>query len=192
MSWIPLFLLTVSLPIALWAESTVIRGDSSALPPLDYSKQFDMKGSKNFDRQYQVKTLEMKTFNLPTYSGSLKTVPLTEWEGPTTDRYSQSINLREFLVKEEVEKYARQALLDGEIEVPENAKNLSERQTSASREDVETGTVGPSKALGGEDMRQLINRGVTEAGPIKMGKGFGERSFGIRTKEAPEKKSQPK
>src|SRR3989338_439801 len=107
MRWLLVFLLFFSL--RAFAESQVVHGDHSQLSPIDYNKKFEMKGFGGFDHEFKAKTIEMKAADLPTYSGNLKPVPLTEWQSSKTDVYSKSIEAKDFEIKKALEKWSRQA-----------------------------------------------------------------------------------
>lgn len=156
-----------------------------------------MKGFGGGDHEFKAKAIEMKAADLPTYSGNLKPVPLTEWQSSKTDIYSKSIEIKDFEIKKALEKWSHQAdLKTAKSSVhakdsPLNEKVAKENGKAAKESSLvfEIKNLPPANNLGGEELKDLVNRGkgtsTVEVGTVKVGRGVSEVILGNGSKEVP-------
>ncbi len=182
-------------------ESTVVHGDSSQLPKLDPSKTFETKSFGGFDRTFKTKSLEVQAVRLPTYSGDLKSLPFTEWQTPAKDFYTKSLSFPDFEAKSASEKWSQQISLKGEPALRKADSHLDGKQADLPSSSLEKKDLESPKNIGGEELKQLINRGAQGTGaqgttveviPVKIGRGLGKTQQDEKAKETPETKSLPK
>jgi hypothetical protein len=176
-----------------------VRGDSSQLPEIDYSKQFNMKNFKSsnfsgFNRTYATKEIESKTLELPTYFGNLKPLPLTEWHSPKPDVYSKTLSLQDYQIKKAVDRWSNQLTLRTDEDL--GNKNFLTKDKPYPTANIESKEVEAGKNVGGQQLKDLINRGVKPE-QVKVGHGFNATQLGEgegkeNSNEPPKTSSQPK
>jgi hypothetical protein len=175
-----------------------VRGDENQLPLIDYSKQFDMKAFKStkytgFDRTFSTKTFDAnKTLELPSYYGNLKFLPLTEWHSSKPDIYTKTLDLEVFHIKKTTDRWSNQLTLRNDDTI--NEKIFTNKESPYPTRNVETKEVEPGRVIGGQALKDLINKG-TKPEPVKSGRGFSAKNLGEEketTTEQPKTESQPK
>ena len=181
-------------------ESTTVRGDSSQLPKVDYSKTVEIKSFGGFNRAFETKSLEVQEVHLPTYSGDLKSLPLVEWQAPKKDFYTKSLTLPDLEIKFETknasEKWSQQISLKGEPVLRKADSYFDGKQADLPSSPIEKKDLETPRNITGEELKQLINQGTrgtaVEVAPVKMGHEFGKTQQNEKAKEIPETKSLPK
>jgi len=173
-----------------WAE--VVHGNNVGLPKVDYSKTFSVESFPRFNRDFETKSLEMKAVSLPTYFGNLKPLPLTEWQSWKADIYPKTMGLHDFEVKKDVGQWSHLPELSGEDSNLLQKRSSSEGKIAKTTSSpIETPDISPARNIGGEELKNLINRG-NEVGEIVVGRGFGSLRINPSLREPPEMKSPQK
>ena len=179
------------LPSAHGGGQTIYRGDNSSITPIDRSKTVEMKTFGGFDRSVQAHSVELKTANLPTYSGSFKSLPATEWKSYRPDFYAKAIPLKIFEVKSAAQTWSRDASVKNDLPVYKPGSDYSKRQINTTDSTVEQGDIPPPRQLSDAEAKELLNHG-REAGKVEVGSGFSRKELGPSFKATPEMKPPPK
>jgi hypothetical protein len=175
----------------------MVRGDPAQLPEIDYSKQFNMQNFKTgtfsgFNRTFATKDIASKTLDLPSYYGNLKPLPLTEWHSSKPDIYSKTLSLKDYQVKKAVDRWSNQLTLR---EDDDNfvSKSYSGNDKMVPTSNIESKDVSPGKSVGGQELKDLINRGIKPE-QVRVGHGFNATNLGEKdpVKEQSKTESQPK
>lgn len=173
-----------------WAE--VVHGSNVGLPKVDYSKTFAVESFPGFNRDFETKSLEMKAVSLPTYFENLKPLPLTEWQSWKADIYPKTIGLHDFEIKKDVTQWSHLPEWSGKDSNLLQKKSSSEEKIAKTPSSpIETPDISPARTIGGEELKNLINRG-NEVEEIVMGRGFGVLKINPSLRELPETKSLQK
>ena len=166
-------LLTVWMPNLHAEGPKIYRGDSSQLPKVDFNKTFDTKIFGGSDKEVETRALETEAINLPAYSGNLNALPMTEWSSSKPDFYPQAISLRDFEIQKTLHDWSRETHDDLKTAILATESDLAARQANTPEAEVKTEEISPPPAIGGEDLKRLINQGRSETGKVRVGRGFG-------------------
>lgn len=174
----------------VWAE--VVHGSNVGLPKVDYSKTFAVGSFTGFNRDFEAKSLEVKAVSLPTYLGNLKPLPLTEWQSWKADIYPKAIGLHDFEIKKDMGSWSHPTELSGKnFDLSQKGSSFEGKVAKITSSPVETSNISTPRNIGGEELKNLINRG-NEMGEVVVGRGFGALRFNPSLRELPETKFPPR
>lgn len=176
------FLVSLIGAIGLCVEPKVYRADSSQLPPIDYSKQFDYENFKGFQKEFEVNNLEMKAARIPEYSGKLERLSMPIFQAGNADAYSKNLDLKEVEVRKAVEKWSRRVsdagkTLSPKISISNEKPSIRDSKNADSYErSIDFESADLPEGLEGEALKRAINRGTASYGKVRVGpkRGFRE------------------
>ncbi|MDD2710251.1 MAG: hypothetical protein PHV34_19890 [Verrucomicrobiae bacterium] len=169
--------LVLAASFASHANGQVVRGDSSQLPKIDYTKKFEGKNFDGYNREFKGGSVQFKDVDLPTFSGNLKALPMTEWKSDKPDLYKKNLELKDFegkkithfADKDPVQK--QEVSLGGKQPSIDSSKAPRIPSTSAGEKQVPT-----PQSIGGQELKDLINKGITPE-KVTVGKGITSREL---------------
>jgi hypothetical protein len=88
-------LLLAMLPAAD-AESRVVRGDASQLPPPDLSRQFERKSAEGFQKTFDARSVSSGVVETRTWGGAAPRVAAKPWGGGREDYYARTVQAGAF------------------------------------------------------------------------------------------------